>query len=151
MQNLFNQQDKENLIERLSKLTPNHLPKWGKMNVHQAVVHMTDPLRCALGIRPVSVHSGVLSVWPINKLISQYLPWIKGAPTAPEFTQGVKGSQLIEFEKDKEELILTIHRFSQEQNTKPFPFHPVFGKLKNTEWARVMWRHINHHLTQFGL
>lgn len=151
MKNLFNQQDKDELIKRLSCLSPNHLPKWGKMNAHQAIVHMTDPLRCAIGDRPVPLNPSIFAKWPVNKLFSQYLPWPKGAPTAPEFIQGVKGSQCIEFERDKQELILVIHRFSQHQNSIPFPIQPTFGKLNNNEWARLMWRHINHHIYQFGL
>jgi hypothetical protein len=151
MKNLFNHQDKDELIKRLSNLTPSHNPKWGKMNAHQVVVHMTDPLRCALGDRPVPLNPSIFAKWPVNKLFSQYLPWPKGAPTAPEFIQGIKGSQLNEFEKDKQELILVIHRFSQHKNSSPFPIHPTFGKLNNNEWARLMWRHINHHLTQFNL
>lgn len=151
MKNLFNQKDKDELIKRLSGLSPNHLPKWGKMNAHQVVVHMTDPLRCAIGDRPVPLNPSIFAKWPVNKLFSQYLPWPKGAPTAPEFIQGEKGSQLMEFERDKQELLLAIHRFSQHQNSKPFPIQPTFGKLNNNEWARLMWRHINHHLNQFGL
>jgi len=151
MKNLFNEKERDELIKRLSNISETHLPRWGKMNVHQAVVHMTDPLRCAIGDRPVPLNPSILSKWPINKPISQYLPWPKGAPTAPEFIQGIKGSPTTEFEKDKQELILTIHRFCQYQNSKPFPIQPTFGKLNNMEWSRLMWRHINHHLTQFGL
>lgn len=151
MKNLFNQQDKDEIVKRLSELSSTHLPKWGKMNAHEAVVHMTDPLRCAIGERPVPLNPSILSKWPLNKLVSQYLTWPKGAPTAPEFIQGAKGSPPLEFERDKQELVLLIHRFSQHQNSIPFPVQPMFGNLNNKEWARLMWRHINHHLKQFGL
>lgn len=151
MKNLFSAKDKDELINRLSNLSRNHVPRWGKMNAHQVVVHMADPLRAALADRPVPLNPGIFNKWPINKLFSQYLPWPKGAPTAPEFIQGMKGSIPVEFEKDKQELILLIHRFSRHQNSPPFPIQPTFGKLNNREWARLMWRHINHHLTQFGL
>lgn len=151
MKNLFNQTDTDALIQRLAYLTPHHTPKWGKMNAHQVIVHMADPLRCALGDRPVPLNPSIFSKWPINKLISQYLPWPKGAPTTPEFIQGMKGSQPVEFEKDKHELISWIHHFLQHQNSKPFPIQPTFGELSNNEWARLMWRHINHHLIQFNL
>jgi len=149
MQNLFNQHDKDELVERLSNLSITDTPKWGKMSAHQVIVHMTDPLRCALGDRPVPLNPSIFAKWPINKLFSQYLPWPKSAPTAPEFIQGIGGSQLNEFEQDKQELILCVHRFSQHQHSNPFPIQPTFGNLNNNEWARLMWRHINHHLTQF--
>lgn len=151
MKNLFHANDKDELISRLSKLTPAHQPKWGKMNAHQVIVHMTDPLKCALNDRPVPLYPSMLSKWPFNKLFSQYLPWPKGAYTAPEFIQGLKGTQPVEFEKDKQELLLIINRFYAHQEASSFPIQPVFGNLNNREWARLMWRHIHHHLVQFGL
>ncbi|MBK8954616.1 MAG: DUF1569 domain-containing protein [Saprospiraceae bacterium] len=151
MYNLFKSNDKDAIIGRLSKLSEIHSPQWGKMNAHQVVVHMADPLRAALGDRPVPLNPSIFSKWPVNKLFSQWLPWPKGAPTAPEFIQGLKGTTPVEFEKDKQELILLIHRFSQHQNSSPLPIQPTFGNLNNKEWARLMWRHIDHHLRQFGL
>lgn len=151
MKNLFNQNDVTNLTQRLKMLSVSRMPKWGKMNAHQAVVHMTDPLLCALGDRPVPLNPSILCKWPFNKLFSQYLPWPKGAPTAPEFIQGVKGTKPLEFDKDMEKLISSIQRFHHHQDISPFPIQPTFGHLNNQEWARLMWRHINHHLIQFGL
>ena len=151
MKNLFNEKDKDELLQRLYELECDSLPKWGKMNAHQVVVHMSDPFRTAFGERPAQFNPGAFSKWPFNKLISQYLPWPKSAPTAPEFNPSVNGSQLIEFEYDKKELTDLVQRFYRHQNSTAFPIHPAFGKLNNNEWARLMWRHINHHLIQFGI
>jgi hypothetical protein len=29
--------------------------------------------------------------------------------------------------------------------------HPLFGKMGKTQWGRVVWKHLNHHLKQFGV
>jgi hypothetical protein len=34
--------------------------------------------------------------------------------------------------------------------TTSFSPHPFFGKLNNKDWGRVTWKHLNHHLVQFG-
>jgi len=151
MKNLFDTKEKDELLKRLSKLTAKHQPKWGKMNAQQLVAHLADPLRAALGERPVPFRPSMFGIWPFNKFASQIMPWPKGAPTAPEFIQGDKGTVPIEFEQDKKTLIGLINKFSEHQNASQFPPNPGFGKLTNKEWARLMWRHLDHHLTQFGI
>lgn len=115
------------------------------------IVHLTDPLRVAIGERHATFRKSILSIWPTNKLISQVMPWPKGAPTAPEFVQGLGGTTPTEFERDKQELLRALALFVEHGNAKQFALSPVFGKLDNNEWARLMWRHIDHHLRQFGV
>jgi len=150
MKNLFNDSDRDAIIARLSKVNPDTQRKWGTMNAHQMIVHLADPFRSALGERQVTMLDSPLRFFPINKLVSQIMPWPKGAPTAPGFVQGKQGSSPVEFEKDRHELLALLNRFSQQQTIKFSP-NPTFGNLTSKEWARLMWRHMNHHLTQFGL
>ncbi|MGE3802367.1 MAG: DUF1569 domain-containing protein [Candidatus Kapaibacterium sp.] len=152
MQNLFEISDRERVIERLSLLQLDAHPKWGTMNAHQMIVHLADPFRAALGEKETAPMKGIFGLSPFNKLISQLLPWPKGAPTSPEFIQGKGGTTPVDFEHDKRSLLLLIHRFIQEGQTSPqLSANPVFGRLSNREWGRLMWRHIDHHLRQFGL
>jgi len=151
MKNFFNEKDRAALLKRLENMGPSGTPKWGKMNAHQAVVHLTDPFRAALGERMVPKVPGLFSKWPLNKLIVYILPWPKGAPTAPEFIQGVKGTPPETFEKDKKELFGYIEKFVSGEKEMSFQPSPVFGKITNNDWGRLMWRHVNHHLKQFGL
>jgi hypothetical protein len=150
MKHIFQETQKEALLQRLARIQPNSTRAWGKMNVHQMLVHLADPFRAALLDRPVPYHPGILGRFPVNKMVSQWLPWPKGSPTAQEFIQGAQGSTPAEFEQDKQALIHLIHRFTQHGHNPAFPPHPVFGNLTNRQWARVMWRHLDHHLRQFS-
>ncbi len=151
MKNFFKEKNRVSLLNRLSNLTNEHTSRWGKMNSHQVIVHLTDPFRAALNERPVAVHRSAFSKWPFNKFVVYIMPWPKGAPTAPEFIQGVKGSTPVEFEKDKQELFRAMEKFVLSEKTMTFLPSPVFGKINNKDWGRLMWRHVNHHLKQFGV
>lgn len=151
MKNLFVSADRQELERRLQRVAPDSRLQWGTMNAHQIIVHLTDPLRVALGERHAAHRKSVLSTWPINKFVSQVMPWPNGAPTAPEFVQGIRGTTPTEFERDRQELSRALARFVEQSNAKPFAPSPVFGKLSNDEWARLMWRHIDRHLRQFGV
>lgn len=151
MKNLFDSKERDDLLSRISGMKADMIPAWGKMNAHQTIVHLTDPLKAALGERTVPFEKSMFGVWPVNKLISQFLPWPKGAPTNPNFIQGIKGTKPVEFEKDVESLKETINRFSAQDKSVEFNLNPMFGKLSNDEWARTMWRHIDHHLRQFRI
>ena len=77
--------------------------------------------------------------------------WPKGAPTAEEFIQGKKGTPPTNFERDKQALLLAIHRFANHPEEESLQPNPVFGKRSRRSWGRLIWRHTDHHLRQFGL
>lgn len=54
-----------------------------------------------------------------------------------------------DFEKEKEGLLQMINSFSE--TTMSDEPHPFFGKLTKEEWSKGTWKHINHHLQQFGV
>jgi len=48
-------------------------------------------------------------------------------------------------------LIKNFSRFTE----KPVPItvmnHPFWGKMTYKDWNKLMWKHIDHHLKQFGV
>jgi len=54
-----------------------------------------------------------------------------------------------ELDAEKERLITMITTFS-EANMSGKP-HPFFGKLTNEQWCKGTWKHLDHHLQQFGV
>src|SRR6266566_312687 len=43
-----------------------------------------------------------------------------------------------------------IERFCDKQQQQTWPEHPLFGKLSGKDWAALSYKHLNHHLRQFG-
>ena len=97
------------------------------------------PLRTPLGLPGISD----AVVW--------VLPWPKGAPTAPEFLPGTGMTTPTDFERDKAALVDVLRQFSEREVTSSFSPSPVFGRLSRRAWGRLMWRHLDYHLHQFGV
>ena len=75
---------RDEVCRRVERLTLDHKPEWGKMNVAQMLAHLNDALRMATGDLATTPKNTPLRRWPIKQLIVYVLPWPKGAPTAPE-------------------------------------------------------------------
>jgi hypothetical protein len=151
MKNLFNADDREMLIHRISLFNTGLTRKWGSMSVQQVVCHLADPFRTALGEKEVPMVKSVFATPVFNRLVLNIMPWPKAAPTAQQFLPGTGATSPTEIERDKQSLILLMHRFAKLQGNPPYKPHPVFGNISANDWARVMWRHVDHHLRQFGL
>jgi hypothetical protein len=141
---------RNSIAQRLALLTPVSRAQWGRMSAHQAVCHLADSFRFALGRKPASEATGILQRTLI-KWIALYVPltWPKGTPTRPEMEQGVGGTPPREFAGDREELAGLIEEFA---SARAFTVeHPFFGALTVDEWMRWGFLHADHHLRQFGV
>lgn len=143
---LFKPEIKASTIARINKLTPQSQALWGKMNVSQMMAHCQAQMRVALGDEKLG-HSFIgklLGGWAKKKLLEEK-PFSKNLPTAPSFL--VKYHP--DFEESKNKLIGLITRFNEEAiTTEP---HPFFGKMTLEEWSKGTWKHLDHHLKQFGV
>ncbi len=150
LKTLLNRDDRKEVIERIENLTIDSKRQWGEMDAHQIVVHLTTPLLVALGERLIPFKPNLFSLPVVKILGSQIVPWWHGAPSTPEFLNIQTRHR--NFHQDRNALVIEIGRFVQvaKDKKKEFPPHPVFGELTNEEWARLMWRHIDHHLRQYG-
>ena len=54
-----------------------------------------------------------------------------------------------DFEKEKAQLLDMLNRFTESNMINEQ--HPVFGKLTKEQWSKAMWKHLDHHLKQFGV
>ena len=76
------------------------------------------------------------------------LRWPPGVPTRPEIEQGRGGTPPAEWENDHNELLGLLESFADRQK---FGAHPVFGPMSRCEWLTWGYRHVDHHLRQFGV
>lgn len=147
MKSVWQPESRRELQERIRKLTPDRRPAWGKMSAPQMLTHVGASLKMALGELPVASKRGPFRLPLLKQLIVYVLPWPKGAPTAPELISQASG----EWTAEMDGLRLLIDRFGHRNIHGPWPEHPAFGRLSGRTWGALVYRHVDHHLQQFGL
>lgn len=119
------------------------------MTVSQMLAHCQAPIRIATGEQSLKrILVGILFGGIARRQLVKPEPFKKGLPTAKEFIV----SDVRDFEKEKALLITSIERFTQKgpQGLTEDP-HPFFGRMTETEWDILQWKHLDHHLRQFGV
>ena len=110
--------------------------------------HAQAPLLVALG--ELQLQRGLFGIL-FGKMAKKKLlaegPMGKNLPTAPAFL--VKTD--VNFEEERKKLISLIQKFYQTGAKGMQPEHPFFGKLTPEEWDRLQYKHLDHHLRQFGV
>ena len=149
MKSLFEPEVTHEIIDRINRLMTDTKPLWGKMTVSQMLAHMQPPLRVALGEEKLKKGlMGFLFGGIAKKQMVNESPFKKNLPTAPGFI--VKDVR--DFEQEKDKLTDLVQRFSKEQKENlDTRIHPFFGKLSADEWNVLQWKHLDHHLRQFGV
>ncbi|MCX6583262.1 MAG: DUF1569 domain-containing protein [Candidatus Aminicenantes bacterium] len=148
MKNLFNEIHLEEMKARVEKLDSESVARWGKFSVQRMVCHLLDNLEYALGITEGKTEAAAGPPMFIRHLIRLYIPFPKGKiRTSP----GMLKRQPGEWEKDKRGVIELLDQFLENRDKEPWPIHPFFGRLSGPAWSRLIWRHFNHHLSQFGV
>jgi len=149
VKNLYQSATAAEVKERIARLRPDAQRQWGKMNVGQAMAHCAIGMEMATGERlPARMFIGRLIGGMVKKAaLGNEAPLKKNTPTAPFL--------LITDDRDltveQARLITNIDRFAAAGpagcTTHP---HTFFGKLTPDEWAVLMYKHVDHHLRQFG-
>jgi hypothetical protein len=148
MKTLFSPADRNALEGRIRALAPETRRLWGKMSAAQAMCHCGRPLETAIGDKPMKqAFIGKIIMPFIRKTIFSEKPFGKSAPTDPTFV--VAGERELNAERDQ--LLTLIDRFVQRgPDAAGKETHSFFGKLSGAEWGELMYKHIDHHLQQFG-
>ena len=147
MKNLFNAADADEILARIEELSPSTIRQWGKMDVAQMLTHCGNVLEMGIVIvKPKRQLIGRLIGGLFKSKYSDEQPFSKGSPTSSE----AMVVDLRNFEVEKVRLIGLIKKFSKEKIVTAHP-HPFFGKLEPAQWSRGMYKHLDHHLRQFGV
>jgi hypothetical protein len=147
IKNLFADAEKEALLSRINKLTPASKALWGKMDVAQMLAHLQLPILTAYGKH---IPKGSFMLRLIGPLFKSMLwnnkPWKQGLPTDPTF---ITSADPANFENEKSKMLDLLIQFSPEALVAER--HPIFGKFTKDNWSMATWKHIDHHLRQFGV
>jgi hypothetical protein len=138
------------VITRLRTLTSDSTKRWGRMNPHEAICHLSDSFRAMMNLMPISSKSTILTRNVVRWIaLHSMFPWPHGVKTMPEVDQEIGGTKPVDFEHDRRELEALIKQFAQCTSADLQP-HPIFGGLSNAEWQHWGYLHTDHHLRQFG-
>jgi hypothetical protein len=145
---LFNTQDILEILIRIKSLKADERALWGKMDVAQMLLHCQAPLKVAIGELKLKRNlMGILFGKWAKKMFLTEAPIKKNMPTERNFRIHIHP----EFEVEKIKLIAYVSRFDLEkEKILSNLIHPFFGKLTAEEWGQLQWKHLDHHLSQFG-
>jgi hypothetical protein len=144
---VWNETDYRGLRARLDRLTPQATAKWGKFTAPQMVCHLADSLTMASGELAVPSKKLPIRFTPLKQLIIYWLPFPKGAPTAPLLL----ARKAAEWNGEVQTLRERLDAFAKRGPSGPFVPHPAFGTLTPRAWGVLVYRHVDHHLSQFGV
>jgi hypothetical protein len=147
MKTLWQESSRQEIIGRLEKLTNDSKANWGKMNCSQMLAHVADGVRMCLGDLKTEPKKTPLRFRPVKHLIIYWLPFPKGAPTAPELIS----RQAENIESEVSAIKNLIEKFAGREIETEWAHHPAFGKLSGKDWGALGYKHIDHHLKQFGV
>lgn len=150
MRSLYHPSDYDELSRRLETLAPDSPRQWGKMTPNQAVCHLNDWLLASLGDRPLPIKPPNLKTKIICFLaFTSPMPWPNGVKTSTELDAEQGGTPPGAFEEDVTRLRELMARFVKADVGELNP-HYKWGTLSSGVWGRYAYRHIAHHLRQFG-
>jgi hypothetical protein len=139
--------DAAEITERVSHVAPDAVARWGRFSAPQMICHLADSLKMALGDLPVRSKRLPIRYPPLKQFIIYVVPFPKGAPTAPELI----ARQPRDWNADVADLRTLIDRFEQRGSSQTlWPEHPAFGTMTRRAWGVLVYRHMDHHLKQFG-
>ena len=138
---IFNNDVTDRLIQRINNLTAQSKPQWGKMSVAQMLAH------CCVTYRYVYELSWILKTF-VKKAVVNDVGYKHNTRTGSDFIINDEK----DFEQEKSRLIDYLVRV-QKDGKQYFDGKASFsfGKLNIEEWNNMFYKHLNHHLTQFGV
>jgi hypothetical protein len=145
MPSLLHTTEREAVLRRLRQLQPSTKPRWGTFTAPKMICHMGDAFRVGFG----DVSTKRMDTLPRRTLVKWLVIYSPMPPppgkvqTAPEMLATVPTN----WSKD----MATVEELIARMATTPMTaVHPFFGPLTNDGWGRLNWKHLDHHLRQFG-
>ncbi|WP_026562709.1 DUF1569 domain-containing protein [Bacillus sp. J37] len=149
MKNIFIQLHSEELLNRIDKLSPHSKPQWGKMDVAQMLAHCSAFQDIAMGHSfPARGWLGIVIGNFVKPIFYNDKPLTQNMSTIPTILIIDEKEFETEKEKLKDKMITFQNNGPDKCTTHP---HPFFGKLTSEQWGKGIYKHLDHHLKQFGV
>lgn len=147
MGSIYNQTDNKAMIARINSLTPQSKALWGKMTVDQMCKHCNAAIQVAFGKQDLKINFLMRLLGSMLKNKAFNTDFGKNSPTAKEF----KFEASYDFEASRKEFAESFTQFAQGTPVIKVMNHPFWDKMTYEDWDKLMWRHADHHLRQFGV
>lgn len=150
MKNMFNAADVEEIIGRIENLTATSIPKWGSMFVSKMLAHCCVTYEMVYKDkypRPNQLTRWILRKFIKNSVVSKKA-YPKNGKTAVAFV--IKNDPVFETEKTR---LIAFIKQTQALGAAAFEGKEShsFRSLTANEWNVLFYKHLAHHLTQFGV
>ena len=148
MPSIFDPQVRASLLDRISRLTPERTPVWGRFTAPEMVCHVSSGLRQGLGELDAGPPSGPFSRFPMNWLGIHVLPWPRGKGKSPRDFLATRPTT---WASDVNALEDVVERFGARGPDAAWPPSRVFGRISGRSWGVLQFKHLDHHLRQFAV
>ena len=148
--NLFDKTTAEDIIARTRLLQADSKGNWGTMNATEMLLHCNKANQQIFDDTEMDYKKSTLKQ-QVLKFLSLYI--------VPQFPKNIKGAAKNDtrgkinpeaFEEQKRKFIETIQKFPDRKGPIKL-MHPAFGRLSTKQWGIAAWKHMDHHLRQFGV
>lgn len=148
---LYSEKDLAEIHQRIMQLTPNSQRKWGKMEVAQMLLHCDKILQISVG--KVVLPKKNIFIKTIGIITKKEMRvFNNGIPHNMPTFNAVKITENCNFEKSRAELLQTLEEYIlKSKNGNLLSYHELFGKMEHYDWGFLEYKHLNHHLNQFGV
>ncbi|MFK7904638.1 MAG: DUF1569 domain-containing protein [Chitinophagales bacterium] len=150
MKDIFNPQTIEEFKVRIQKLNAGSQAQWGKMNVYQMVKHSTGNEQMLLRNKQFKrlFIGRLFGKMALKSNIKDNAPLSKNSPTHPDLVIKENG----DVERQKKIWMSLLEQYPKKASSDYKDFvHPFFGKMDSKQVSRFAYKHIDHHLQQFGV
>ena len=147
MAQLHDPRDRAEIVRRLRTLRSDSDRRWGKMSVTQMLWHVNEAMEGALG-RIQAEPMKVPLPRPLLKWLVLNAPWGKGAPTLKRW---IPQAESYDFASERDRCCRLVEEIASKPIGAEWPDSPTLGKMSGKDVSRLHAKHLNHHLTQFGV
>lgn len=147
--NLYSEEACQECLSRIDRVSADSRALWGSMSSAQMMAHCAEVLEVTNGkeLRNTPFIVKLLGC-VIRKMVVADKPFRRGAQTHPQYKQ----TEECDFASEKQRLRRALQAFSQQDKEKAAQqVHPLFGRMTLEEKGWGMYKHLDHHLAQFGV
>ncbi|MEO8996434.1 MAG: DUF1569 domain-containing protein [Nitrosospira sp.] len=150
MKTFFDKDASHEFKNRLASLKPDSERQWGKMNSAQMVAHLCKGMEQAMGeVRPPRIFLGrIIGGFVKSRAIGNDEPMFRNSPTIPSFI--IADDRDLEAERQRLYGLIDRASAAGPSVCTEHP-HSFFGRLTPEQWGNLIYKHLDHHLRQFGV